>query len=156
MGDAKSLLKEWMLQFLKSRDAFFRKIAGMADEEGGIQVNYKDGKQQRVLIMPDLSHASASLSGSKEDQHLIIATLSNRKNKDVLAAQWKSLVEYPFLTLYFINPYSTSEKKWVLMPHVHHKVCDDSHLMQGFLSLSEMVEDITEEQIAAKGQIQLE
>ena len=50
-----------------------------------------------------------------------------------------------------MNPYSSGEKKWALMPHVHQKVCDNTHLMQGFLSLSEMVEDITEGQLAAKG-----
>jgi len=143
-------LAEWMLQFLKSRDAFFRKIAQMTPTESGLLVKYKDGKEQHVLIIPDFSKALLAINGMKEDQHIALVALSNRKNKEALAAQWKALVAYKFLTVYFVNPFSSGEKKWVLMPHVHHKVCDEGSLMQGFASLSEMVEDISEEQVAAK------
>ncbi|HII64357.1 TPA: hypothetical protein HA280_02430 [Candidatus Woesearchaeota archaeon] len=151
MADAKTALKEWMMQFIKSRDAFFRKIAEISNHGDELLVKYKDGREQRVLTIIDFSKASSALEGCGQDTHVAIATLSNRKNKDALAAQWKSLASYPFLTLYFVNPYSSGEKKWALMPHVHQKVCDNTHLMQGFLSLSETVEDITEEQLAAKG-----
>ncbi len=149
MADAASVLREWMLQFLRNRDAFFRKIAEIKEQAIPV-VRYKDGIEQRILILPDFSKAAAALSGAKEDEHLIISTLSNKKNKESLRAQWNALVPYKFLTLYFINPHSSSEKKWVLMPHVHQKVCDQTSLMHGFNSLSEMVEDITEEQMVNK------
>ena len=94
MADAVSVIREWMMQFLKSRDAFFRKIAEMKSEEGSILVKYKDGKEQKILVAPDFSQAGSLMNGTEEDLHIAIVTLNNKKNKEALVSQWKALIPY--------------------------------------------------------------
>jgi hypothetical protein len=150
MGNAKSALKKWAIDFLRSKDAFFRKIAKIDDHSIDFTVTYKDGKEQRHFILPTLDAAIQALSTITPHRPIAIITLSNRANRQKLAELWKSLTPYKLLTIYFVNPFSSQEKKWVLMPHVHDKVCDGASLAAGFNSLSELVEDISEEEAAAK------
>ncbi len=150
MGDAKFLLKQWALDFIKSRDAFFRKIAKIDDSSGNFTVSYKDGRQQKNLILPNLENAQQALSSLAQDQHIAIVTLNNKPNRQKLAELWKFLAQYKLLTIYFANPFSQGEKKWVLIPHIHDKICDAASLITGFNSLSELVEDISEEEAGAK------
>ncbi|HLD87478.1 MAG TPA: hypothetical protein VJB12_05445 [Candidatus Nanoarchaeia archaeon] len=150
MVDPAKAIQDWIFSFLKSRDAFFRKIATIDSKEDGIHIRYKDGKEQKAIALPDFSRAQEILRGVREDQPFMIVALNNRKNREALASLWRFFASFKGLTLYFINPYSAQEKKWVIMPHVHNKVCDQSSLMQGFASLSELVDDISEEQLAAR------
>ncbi len=150
MGDAKLLLKKWALDFVKSRDAFFRKIAKIEDNSIDFTVSYKDGRQQPHFMLPHLADAPQVLSSAAHDQPVAIVTLNNKANRQQLASMWKTAAQYKLLTIYFVNPFSSGEKKWVLMPHVHDKICDDVSLAAGFNSLSELVEDISEEEAASK------
>src|SRR3989338_8795172 len=135
MGDAKSLLRQLALDFIRSRDAFFRKIAKIDDSSNNFIVSYKDGRQQPHLILPNLADASQVLSSLAQDQHVAIVSLNNKANREKLAESWKTLAQYKLLTIYFANPFSQGEKKWVLMPHVHDKICDAASLTTGFNSL---------------------
>jgi hypothetical protein len=150
MGDAKALLKEWAIQFIRSRDAFFKKIAKIDDASIDFVVSYKDGRQQHYLILPSLREAQSALSSHTHEQQFAIVTLNNASNRQALTELWRFLVQYKLLCIYFANPASQGEKKWVIMPHAHAKVCDDSSLAAGFNSLSELVEDISEEDVAAR------
>ncbi len=150
MGDAKTVLKKWAFDFVKSRDAFFRKIAKIDDGEENFIVNYKDGRTQPHLIVPNLGEAVEALSKIGQDKPVAIVTLNNKANRQKLADIWKTVSDYKLLTIYFANPFSNGgEKKWVLMPHVHSKICD-GNLTTGFNSLSEMVEDISEEEAKSR------
>ena len=150
MGDAKLLLKKWALDFVRNRDAFFRKIAKIDEGKTDFTIIYKDGREQTYMAIPSLENAQESLSSFTSEQHVVIITLNNKQNRQKLSELWKILSAYKLLTMYFVNPLSQGEKKWVLMPHVHDKVCDASSLAAGFNSLSELVEDISEEDANAK------
>lgn len=149
MEDAKQMLKKWAFDFVKSKDAFFRKIAKIDDHSIDFTVSYKDGRQQPHFILPNLGDAVKVLSSLGQDKPIAIVTLNNKANRQKLAEMWKNVVQYRLLTIYFVNPFSSGEKKWVLMPHVHNKICDGD-LTTGFNSLSELVEDISEEEVIAK------
>jgi hypothetical protein len=149
MLDAKAVLKKWAFDFVKSRDAFFRKIAKIDDGPENFTVFYKDGREQPHLILPTLGEVAPLLSSIGKDKPLAIVTLNNRANRQKLADIWKSVADFKLLTIYFSNPFSNGEKKWVLMPHVHNKICD-GNLATGFNSLSELVEDISEEEAKAR------
>lgn len=147
MGDAKVVLREWALAFVKSRDAFFRKVARFEDVGSDFVAHYKDGKQQLHVIMPSLADLSQFIAKCPPEQHVVLITLNNKENKKAVVEHWKQLAGMKFLTLYFANPVSEGEKKWVIMPHVHDKICD-GNLMAGFNSLSEMVAEISEDSAA--------
>jgi hypothetical protein len=152
MGDAKALLKQWMLQFIKSRDAFFKRIAFIENpvQNADFMVTHKDGRQHFYIILPSLENVQQALAPFRYEQHIAIVTLNNRQNRQKLTELWNFLVQFKLLTIYFVNPFSNGEKKWVLMPHMHAKVCDDASLTTGFNSLSELVGDISEEEVAAR------
>ncbi|MBS3105570.1 hypothetical protein J4234_04895 [Candidatus Woesearchaeota archaeon] len=42
------------------------------------------------------------------------------------------------------------DKKWIVFPHTHHKVCDESSLKNGLRAMFEVVEPIEEQQLVAK------
>jgi hypothetical protein len=140
------------LQFVKSRDAFFRKISKIEENvpNADFLVQYKDGKQQPYLMVPNMENTQNVLSSFSKDQQIALVTLNNKKNRNELVKNWKAVVPYKLLTIYFANPYANGEKKWVVMPHVHSKVCDESSLGAGFNSLSELIEDISEDDVASK------
>ena len=63
---------------------------------------------------------------------------------------WDKLTKYTSLMLYFVNPFSKLDKKWVINPHVHSKICDDKALRNGLKSMFEMVTALSEADIQQK------
>jgi len=51
------------------------------------------------------------------------------------------------LSFYFINPFSKLDEKWIIFPHTHHRICDPDSLQTGLRTMSEMVDEITEDQL---------
>ncbi len=135
--DEVSFLIEWMEKYLVSRDAFTKKIQSIERKENTLKVNRKD-EEEIVIIMPDLDYV-------KPDGKTTIVSLNNRANIDHLVDNWTRFAQLGNLKIYFINPFSTTDKKWVINPHIHSKICDESTLRQGLLAMFETVEPLTRE-----------
>ena len=60
---------------------------------------------------------------------------------------WNKLILIRNLSLYFVNPFSKQEKRWVINPHLHHKISDAESLELGLNSLFIMVDPITEKEV---------
>ena len=65
-------------------------------------------------------------------------------------SNWKRLVDLKFLNIYFVNPFSGSEKVWIINPYIHDRICDKSSLELGIESMAEMVEIIGLEELNNK------
>ena len=63
---------------------------------------------------------------------------------------WKRLIDFKFLNIIFVNPFSGFDKKWIVFPYTHHRVCDESSLELGLKSMFDMVEPIEEKELIAK------
>ena len=86
----------------------------------------------------------------KNDGYNGIFTLNNASNINFVVTNWKQLVGFRFLNIYFVNPFSDSDKVWVICPYIHDKICDKSSLEAGLKSMSEMVNPIGSEELNNK------
>lgn len=144
MADVVSYLKEWTITYLKNKDAFFKRIEKIEESsECSAMVHYKNGRQQCFLILPEVD-TFEMLSKHKEGDHIGIVLLNNEKNRKSVISQWNMLKKYSHLILYFVNPFSKGERKWVVMPYTHAKICEDTKLGQGLNAMAELVGDISE------------
>ena len=150
MDKVSSYLSEWAINFVKNRDVLAKKIETISKENSSVSVKYKDGNKSLFVIKPSISDVEDFLENRDKDENLCIITLNNKNNLEIMIKNWKKLVGYKFLSIYFINPFSQLDKNWVLFPHTHHKICDEQALETGLKSMFSMVEQITEEQLKSK------
>ena len=135
--EGKLNLKEWIKEFIKHKDVFLKTIVDIKDSNEGFNVKYKD-KQVKFIVEKDLVVAIKKL----DKKPISIATLNTLDNFDVLIQNWHKLVSFKDLTIFFINPDSMSERKWILRPHLHDKIADDDSLKTGLKSLFMSVDKI--------------
>lgn len=148
MSALKSYLADWCITFLKNRDLVFRKIASIESQSGesDFAVNYKDGKKQSFFVIDDISHISQFLSKLNNEFYFSIVTINSEKNFRLLLEKWNDLVQFKHLSIYFLNPFSALEKKWILHPYTHNKISEPGSLKSGLKSIFEAVEAITAEE----------
>jgi hypothetical protein len=141
---------DWVISFLKNKDLIHRKIIDVSTQGQpyDARITYKD-KTQVVMVLPTLDDFEA-LKQRLNDSHILIAALNNKDNLSFLLSHWKELVSFKNLCMYFINPFSTIDKKWIIFPYTHNRICDESSLRQGLTSLFEGVEAVSEEEIEEK------
>ncbi|MBI2656251.1 hypothetical protein HYX03_00750, partial [Candidatus Woesearchaeota archaeon] len=75
---------------------------------------------------------------------------NSRENFNIFIKSWHRLISFKFLNIIFVNPFSETDKKWIVFPYTHQRVCDENYLENGLKSMFEMVEPIEEEQLIAK------
>ena len=57
---------------------------------------------------------------------------------------------HKFLNIYFVNPFSSSDKIWTINLPIHDKVCDKAPLELGLRAMAEMVVPIRIEELNNK------
>jgi hypothetical protein len=135
---ARKFMLEWAEQYYRSRDAFSKKILSIDNLDGKLVVNFKENKET-ILSVPDLEQTKEVAF----EQNTSIVTLNNRKNIYCLHSNWQKLSQNNSLKIYFINPFSTTDKKWIINPFVHSRICDESTLRTGLIAMFETVEPLT-------------
>ena len=68
----------------------------------------------------------------------------------VVFDNWDKLIDFKFLSVYFVNPWSSLDKKWVIYPYTHNRIADEDSLETGLKSMFEMIEPLTESMIESK------
>ncbi|MBU0758096.1 MAG: hypothetical protein KKF44_08560 [Nanoarchaeota archaeon] len=128
-------LNEWAILYLRHRDSFKKNIIEILDEKNRLIIKYKD-RTEECMIYPELDQ----LNIEKKDSPVLIITLNKRKNADHLIKNWKLFSNFEKLKIIFINP--DKNVFWIISPHIHNKICDDSSLSLGIISMHESVETI--------------
>ena len=148
---AHSFLVEWTINFAKSKDSIAKKIVQIENGQRGfdLHVKYKD-REQYFIVMPSINDVDSFTSKINNKDYFSIVTINSRKNFDNILKNWDKLVHFKFLNIIFVNPFSETDKKWIIFPNTHQKICDESSLETGLKSMFEMVEPIEEEQLIAK------
>ncbi len=138
MDNINSFLIDWGIRFLENKDSIRKEIAGIDKNcEGfGFIVNYKD-KLKYFIVMPLLE--DNIFTRLKEDGYFGVIILNNPANIRFIVKHWDKLANFRFLSIYFVNPFSDSEKVWAIIPHVHDKICDRASLELGLKSMAGMV-----------------
>lgn len=152
MDKIKGFLVEWTVNLLKNKDIIAKKIKDIkTDTEGfDVKVTYTD-KTQLFLVTMKLWDMNSILKKLKDENgYYGIVTFNMKENIDVLVKNWNQLVKFKFLSVYFVNPWSNTDKKWIIYPYTHNRISDPASLIQGLDSMSQMVEFLTEEQVKSK------
>ena len=151
MDKQHSFLLEWAITFVKNKDIVSKKIEKIENGKDGFDfyVKYKD-KEQYFIIAPNISNIDSIIQKLNNNFHFSVITMNSKENLGIVIKNWKRLVDFKFLNIIFVNPFSESDKKWIIFPYTHNKICEASFLEAGLKSMFEMVEPIEEGQLAAK------
>lgn len=149
MDNVDSFLTDWSIRFLKNKDSIKRDIVNIGKGKNGFDftINYKD-KIKYFIIAPVFDNSIFNIL--KNEKYLGIIALNNPANIRFVINEWKKLVDFEFLNIYFINPFSSSDKVWTISPNIHDKICDKTSLELGLKSMAEMVEIISLEELSNK------
>ncbi|MBW2997258.1 hypothetical protein KY349_02885 [Candidatus Woesearchaeota archaeon] len=137
-------LADWFVRYTKNRDLTFRKISSIKEEGNKVIVEQKDGKKIHYLAEP-FPEDFGKLADSIKEDHKGIVVYNTLDNFESMIKVWKKLAGIPNLTIYFVNPFSKLEKKWIVRPYIHAKISDAESLEQGLNSMYIMVEPISKE-----------
>ena len=152
------------MNYLKNRDAIAKKIETIEKNKNGFDVfvKFKDSlkseisnsyessirkKEQYFIAMPFINNIGSVLAKIKKDMHFGLVVFNTKENFKIAMDNWKKLINFEHLSIYFVNPFSQMDKKWVIYPYTHHKICDENSLELGLKTMFEMVEPISEEKI---------
>jgi hypothetical protein len=149
MDKVNSFVIDWSIRFLENKDAIKGEIVKVEKgKEGyGFIINYKD---QIKYFIVKLILGKGVFDKIKNDKYHGIFTLNNPENIRFVVSNWDRLIGFKFLNIYFVNPFSKSDKSWTLCPYIHYKVCDKSSLETGLKSMAEMVNFLSLEELNNK------
>jgi hypothetical protein len=149
MDKINSFLVNWSIRYLENKDSIRREIVNIekSKDDSDFAIKYKD-KVKYCLIAPILDNGI--FSNIKSENHYGIFTLNNPINIRFVVSNWKKLVDFKFLNIYFVNPFSSSDKVWIVSPYIHEKVCDNASLELGLRAMAEMIEIIGLEELNNK------
>ncbi len=145
MVDAKKALTDWMVDYINGRDAILKNLKKIEKNQEGfeLKISYED-KDEYVMIEPFIGNFDDVFSRIDSSKSISIVLFNANENFDVIIENWKRLIDFEKLTIYFVNMFSETEKKWIIRPHLHNKIADDSSLKSGLKSMFSMVDPITE------------
>ena len=140
-------LKEWITEYIRHKDIFLKSIKEIKqDEKGiGIAVYYKN-KKQLIIVEPILSSMEPIIEKIKksEDEYesLILVVFNTKSNLNKIIEYWNKLALISKLNIYFVNPDSETDKRWIISPYTHSMVTNPSSLKTGLMSLFSIVDEV--------------
>lgn len=146
-------LVEWTVNFVRNKDVISKKIEKIEHEKNGfdLYVKYRD-REQYFIISSNIDKIDSIIEKIKDVAlsnifYFFIVTLNSKHNLDALLKNWNKLSNFKMLSIIFLNPFSGLDKKWIISPHVHNKICDKNSLETGLRSIFDTVEQIEEEKL---------
>ncbi|MBS3114125.1 hypothetical protein J4448_03415 [Candidatus Woesearchaeota archaeon] len=146
-----SFLVDWSINFVKNKDIISKKIEKIENGKDNfdLYIKYKD-REQYFIIVPNIADIDSIIQRINNNYYFSIVTLNSKENFNIIIKNWNRLISFKFLNIIFVNPFSEMDKKWIIFPHTHHKICDESSLQTGLRAMFEMVEPIEEQQLIAR------
>lgn len=141
-----SYMTEWVIHYVKNKDILDKNILSIDKTPDGLCIKFKKG-EQFYLILPTITNIDAIVQKIKERKNLTLVVLNSRDNFQLIAQYWKRFIDYEQFNILFINPFSKLDKRWIINPYIHNKICDSTSLVAGLRSIFSTVEPITEEQL---------
>jgi hypothetical protein len=147
----KEELKEWTINFLKNKNAILQTLQKIEEEKEGydLKIIYDD-KETYVLIKPFIDNFEELEEKIDQNKNITLVLLNSKKNLDILIDKWEYFAGFDKLTIYFVNMFSISDKKWVIRPYLHNKISEASALKPGLKSMFNTVDSITEKEAESK------
>jgi len=145
---AHSYLVDWTINYLKNKDLLVKKIELVEKNKDGfdVYIKFKD-KEQFFIVKPIIESVDEALSKFDFENYFGLVVFNTAGNFDVLIKNWDKFAKFKHLCVYFVNPFSQLDRRWVIYPYTHNNICEKSALEKGLRSMFDMVEPLTEEQI---------
>ncbi len=136
MVDELSILRDWTIEYLKHKDIIRRSIQSITVKDPHTLLVVHKDKEQIYVIAPTILSFKEALVG----RGVSLVCFNTSQNFKMLMSHWSELVNAPHLCIYFVNPYSQQDKKWVIYPYTHHRITDKSALTLGLTTLFQSVD----------------
>ncbi|MBI2133309.1 hypothetical protein HYU11_01360 [Candidatus Woesearchaeota archaeon] len=136
--DSKEYLKNWTVNYARFRAEVHK---GKIETVQGTTTAFL--KDKKVIYVPMISVNDFARAADNST----IVTFNTKENLKSLTEKWGNLAEKK-LTLIMVNPFSKPEEKWIIVPHVHEKICDKASLRQGLKTMHETAGAVSEDQIS--------
>lgn len=154
MTDIHKFLVDWTKLYIKHKDIVNKGIEIISqNKDFDLTVKYKD-KEEFYMIEPFIKDIDKIIQKLNKDKTITLVVFNSKENFDFILDNWKTFIDLPHFKVIFVNPFSELDKKWVIQPYMHHKVCDESSLKLGLKSMFDMVTPINEATIKEKLQNQ--
>lgn len=144
-------LIEWTINYVKNRDVIDKKIENIEKNKEGYDIFVKRvDKEQFFIIRPFIKDIDEIIEKLRADKNISLVVFNSNENFEIIVENWNKFVDFKNFNIYFVNPFSQLDKKWIIYPYTHARISDSSSLERGLRSMFEMVEPITEEQLKIK------
>jgi len=145
MDKYEQYLAEWFEHFIKNKDLVLRKIDSIGKGKDGFDlvIKNKDKSEGFIVVRFKITDVDdfISLINGKDDVGVVL--YNTKENLSLILENWKKFVKYEKLTLYFVNPFSELDTKWIIMPCVHDRVTEKESLKRGLQALFDGVGEVT-------------
>jgi len=149
MDKMNSFLVEWAVNYVRNRDLLTKSIESVEKNKEGFLVNFKDRKQF-FIVEPFIEDIDEVIKKINEEEHFSLVVFNTKENFEAIVGGWNRLIEFKKLSIYFVNPFSQLDKKWIIFPYTHHKVGSESSLEVGLGTMFETVESISKEELSKR------
>lgn len=146
MDPETKFLAVWFERFIRNQDLVFRRICNTEINDDILTIDYKNKTKALIKIRGFSNSISDDIKDLKEKKIGLVLYNTN-ENFNILIKQWEDLTKILGLAIYFINPYSKQEKKWIIHPRTHAMVSDSESFVEGLKSMFESVDIISEEEV---------
>ncbi len=131
-------LKSWLITYIKHRNINTKSIVSIDDAKKGlVVVKYVD---KEVFYPLKETLEDFVFLKNFEGKHIDLVVLNKVANLKILLKNWEELSQKTGLKVIFVNPYSKSDKRWIIIPYIHNRISDKKTLSVGLKTLFESVE----------------
>ena len=119
----------------------------MEIKDNELHVKHKN-KEHIFLIEPFLEKDDWFEKEKKYEGHTSLVCYNTEDNFKYVFAHWNKLVGLGgHFSVYFINPFSKEEKRWIVYPQTHEAISEGENTEMGLKSLSGRVDRITQKEV---------
>jgi hypothetical protein len=133
-------IKKWVIEYIKHRDVLEKSLKEIEEIGPGELLIIKFDANIHCIINDDMETAISLIPD--KDQNSILVVPNKKKNLKSLMKNWNSLSQYKMLKIIFVNPDSSTDKRWIIIPYIHNRISDSNTLSRGLKTLFESVEEL--------------
>lgn len=119
-------LKEWTIHFVKNKDLIHKNLVDY-EEQGETLVFHFKNKEHKYFVLHDLD--DSVISFIKQSGFKTVVCIAKKDNLKFLIDNWHSFKSVENLNLIFVR--ISDNKRWIINPFVHSRICDDNSLVLG-------------------------
>jgi len=141
-------LIEWIKLYIKNKDVMLKNLKSIEVVRNEVRVKYKD-KEHLFIIEPFIGELDffIDILRGMSDSGISLVVLNSKENLKKIIEKWNILKEFKLANIFFVNPFSKTDKRWIIYPYTHSRISEEESLELGLNTMFETVEPVTEESV---------